>query len=232
MDANDLPLSLVSLGLLYPERPRFEGSRLPNMYAELTKRHAFQSFQHDQESAIMQEEGQRTLAVHRGALIIDVSAAQSLDVVTREIADIAGVVQKHLAIPIFWEPRIVLRALKDVAGDNDDGEANAGTSAMRQSAVSVSDEQLALLRSANVDGLTLSVELNDQHGGHPRDITVEVGTYARDPDQLYIELAIIQHRQLEQASDLERWIPEQHNHFTTDVLPFADSITRSDRKSK
>ena len=232
MDSDDLSLAFVSLGLLYPERPRFEGSQLPNLYAELTKRHAFQSFQHDQDGAVMHEEGQRTLSVHRGALIAELSVAQSIDLVTRELADIAGIVQEHLRIPIFWEPRVMLRALQDVAVVAENEAAPAGIAAIRRSAISVSDEQLELLRATSIDGLTLSVELSDQHEGHHRDITVEVGTYTRDPEQLYIELNIIQHRQLVRAGELEEWIPDQHQHFIQDVLPFAGSITRPNRNSR
>lgn len=232
MDADDLSLSFVSLGLLYPERPRFEGNHLPNLYAELTKRHAFQSFQHDQESAVMHEEGQRTLTVHRSALIAEMSVGQSVELVTRELVDIVEIVRQHLQIPIFWEPRIVLRALKDVKDGAEDEDLPAGIAAMMRSAVSVSGEQLALLRPIGIDGLTLGVELNDEHEGHPRHVSVEVGTYARDRDQLYIELTIVQHRQLEDTSELELWIPSQHGHFISDVLPFAGSITRPDRNSR
>lgn len=226
MDLENFSLSFVSLGLMYPERPRFEGDDLPKLYAELAKRFEFESLQHDRDGARIQQEGQWSIGIFRTALIADVLAAQSIDVVSRELIDVVEIIQRHLRIRIFWEPRIVLRALCPVEVENSEEGTRPGVTALTQGASALSHDRLALLRANRIDGVGLNVDVTDDHEGSTRHTHVVIGTYARDPSQLYIEMDLSQHQQLEGASELNAWIEIQHSRFTNDVLRFASSTIR------
>lgn len=220
MDRDNLSLSFASLGLMYPERPRFEGTLLPRLHAELAERHTFETMTHDHDGAVLSQEGQQTLTVLRRSLIFDQLAARDINLIKRDFADIVSVVQGRLDIPVFWEPRVVLRALWPVPTSTD------GVALMRRSAVTLNDDQLEVLAASEVRGVTLRVSVDDEKLEQAKHVNVELGTYLRDPSQLYIELEQIEHAQIETIARLEQWAQGAYDYFMENVANFADSVAR------
>lgn len=220
MNRDDLSLSFASLRLMYPERPRFEGSLLPSLNAELAERHTFETFTHDHDGAVFTQEGRRTLSVFRGSLFLDQIAAQNIELIKRDFTDIVEVVKGKLSIPVFWEPNITLRALWPVP------EGTDGVTVMRQGALTLNDDQLEILGAGVVRGVTLKVFVDDERQEDGRHVTVEVGTYLRDPAQLFIELTQLEHRQIETVARLEPWTQEAYDYLMEQVAAFADTIAR------
>lgn len=220
MDRDNLSLSFASLRLIYPERPRFEGSLLPSLNAELAERHTFETFMHDHDGAVLTQEGRRTLRVFRSSLILEQLAAQNIELIKRDFTDIVEVVRGRLSIPVFWEPSITLRALWPVP------EGTDGVSLMRQGAVTLNDDQLGILGEVNVRGVTLTVFVDDEREEDGKHVTIEVGTYLRDPGQLYIELSQLEHRQIETIALLEPWTQAAYDYLMEKVTAFGDSIAR------
>lgn len=222
MDRESLSLVFVSLGLAYPERPRFEGATVPRLYANLTERYPFESLQHDRDSAILQQEAQRSLTLLRSSLIIDEQVTQDISVIKREFADIVTEIHGHLDIPVFWEPRIVLRALWPAReGEHD---ARDAATLMRQHVVTINDDQLELLGVTEIGAVTLAVEAVDTRDDHTRHVHVEVGPYLRDPSQLYIELTQTEHRQIETPTLIDQWMQSAYDYFMSNVVEFSDNI--------
>ena len=223
MDRDDLSLVFVSLGLAYPERPRFEDATLPQLYANLAARYPFEMFRYDRDSARLEQEAKRTLTVLRSVLIIEELLAQDIHVTKRDFADMVSEVKDHLDIPVFWEPRIVLRALWPVR-ESDSGTEEA-TTLMRRHVINLNDDQLQLLGVTEIDGITLNVEATDAQDDHTRHVHVEVGSYLRDHTRLYIEMTQTEHRQIETPNIVESWMQSSYDYFMQNIVGFADSIT-------
>ena len=220
MDRDDLSLSFASLGLMYPELSRFEGTELPRLHAALAERHMFETMTHDHDGAVLSQEGQQMLTVLRRSLIFDQLAARDINLIKRDFADIVGIIQGRLDIRVFWEPRIVLRALWPVP------EGTDGVALMRRSAVTLNDDQLGALGASDVRGVTLRVSVDEKKLDQTKHVNVELGTYLRDPSQLYIELEQIEHAQIETIALLEQWAQDAYDYFMENVASYADSVAR------
>ena len=223
MDRDDLSLVYVSLGLAYPERPKFEGAVLPRLYADLTAHYQFEMFQYDGDSARLEQEAQRTLTLLRSVMIIEEHEARDISVTKREFADMVSEVKDHLDIAIFWEPRIVLRAL--CPAGNVDGNNEDAATLMRRHVVNLNDDQIGLLGVNEIDGITLKVDATDAQESHTQHVQVEVGSYLRDRTKLYIEMTQTQHRQIETPNVVEDWMQNSYNYFMKNIISFSDSIT-------
>lgn len=218
MGSDLLSLSFVGLGLTYPQRALFENNEMPRLYAALSERYAFERLQHDRDGAQLEQEAQRTLTVLRNTLLLEQVAAPEIQLVKREFTDIVEVVRERLEIPIFADPRIVIRASQEAPGED-------GVGLMKR-ASGLKDDQLDLLGTDEIHGVTLQIQAEDEKNGHDTFIEVEVGTYLRDSSRLYIEVVQTQNRLIETVPILEQSIQSAYDYLMDDVDKFAASIIR------
>ena len=219
MDGSALSVIFVSLGLGYPDRPRFGAATLPKLNASLANRYAFETFTHNGESGRFVQEAQRTLHVWRSGMIIENEGSLDIAMIQREFADMASEVMQHLDVPIFWEPRLEVRATWPAAGGD-------STALMQQSVIKINDDQIDQLGVSSVRGVTVEVEAIDDDADHGRHVHVEVGSYLMDPSEMHVSLLLTEHTHFQTTNLIENWVQKGYDYFMENVANFADSITR------
>ena len=225
MTANDLSITFMSLGLGYPDRPQFAGTVLPELNASLASRYSFETFTHDRDGGLLVQEAQRRLTIWRSGMIIENEGSQDIALLKREFADIATEVMDHLAVPIFWEPRLDVRATWPLGQGVSAAEGDS-TALMLRSAVNMNPDQLDQLGVTSVSGITVEVEAVDDDTDHVRHVHIEVGSYLRDPSKMHVSLLLTEHLQIQTPNLIENWMQDSHDYFMDKVVNFADSVTR------
>lgn len=221
MAVDDFTIVFASLGLAYPERPRFTGSDVPGLYAKLTARYPFESLRHDRDSADLRQEAQRAMSLTRSSVILEESVAQDFSLTKRVFSDIVRETQDHFSIPVFWEPEVILRAHIPAP----DGDAAA---LMRARAISFKSDHLSPL--GEINGLTLVVEAIDRRVDHGRHVRVNLGSSLRDISQIQIELSLWEHRQIESATAVEQYVQEAYAYFDEQVMRFSEGVLFQQRE--
>lgn len=221
MAGDDFTIVFASLGLAYPELPRFTGSEVPGLYAKLTARYAFESLRNDHDSADLRQEAQRAMFLTRSSVILEEHVTQDFLMTKRVFSDIAREIQDHFSIPVFWEPQVILRA--HIPAPNGDAAA-----LMHARAISFQGDQLAPL--GEISGLTLVVEAIGRRGDHGRHMRVNLGSSLQDTSQIQIELSLHEHRLIESAPDVEQYVQEAYEYFTEQVMRFAEGALLQQRE--
>lgn len=221
INPDEVRIVFVGLGMVFPPRPRFRGTALPDLYAAISDRHSFENFKHDDDSAHLSQESFCDVEIRRDRLEIERNSG-GVETISRDFADIASIVKSHLDLRVFWEPRIEIRALWDVPGDDGDGD-RAG-SVMRKKTVNLADDQLSLLDVSDVHAVALEIEATDDRLEHGRHVSLEIGPYLPDPTQLHIVCIDWQHAQIETPMLIEQRIQEAHKYFEDRVISFVSSL--------
>lgn len=218
VERNNLRLTFVSLGLLFPPQARFEGTTLPDLYAALCSRHTLEHFaMHGDDGATISTEGRYELDLKRDRLALEEQMQRSFDLTKRDFADMVGIVQDRLQIPVFVEPRIELRALWPIPDGQDAYQA------MRErGAIGLTEGQFDLLPDTQIDAVGIEVRAGLGEQGH---LTVEVMPWYQDPTQLYIEMGTWHHSSIETPALLEERLQETYDYFRDHVTRFISSFT-------
>lgn len=217
MDREELRLTFVGLRLIYPPRPRFTGTTLHDLYAAMCKTHNFETFEvHADTGATFSSEGIRELHIERDRLRVEEEVSVGFPLLKRNFADMVKLVQEHLSMSMFVEPRIKFTALWQLPGE----DASA-VAALRDNALKLREDQYELLgvKTLEVVGIVINADLAEHEH-----LYLEITPYYRDDSQLHIDLEKHSHISLETPEVIEEWLQEVYDYFFDKVTRFVNTF--------
>ncbi len=181
----EAPLRIVYFRIqaLYPPMvPRFSGSALQELYLKISEHHQFEKFESiGDQGAKLSTEAIRDCQILRDRIMLSENVIQrSFEIVTKDFADILGIVKEKFNIPVLVDFRCVLRALWPLPTEMD------ASSFLRSQALNINDDQFRLL-GVPVAGTGLRVNCPDLEHNKIHDFKIE--PFFRDTKNLFIELA-------------------------------------------
>lgn len=218
MDKESLRLTFASLSLLYPPVSRFTGTQLPELYAALCKRHQFETFDMASGSgATLSTEGIRELSLERGSLTIEehIQGARGFDLVRRNYIDMVEIIKEQLNIEVFFAPRMVMRGSVTLPDQQDVSDI------MREKAISIRDDQFALLEAEEVEqiGIRIYANISDSHHAH-----LGLTPSSTNPNVLYLSLGSYRRDQIETVTVLDTRLQESYDYFFGQILRFVGAV--------
>lgn len=218
VNKDELRLVFVGLRLQYPQQPRFAGTTLKDLFATICKRHSFEAFdQQAEEGATFSAEGIRELHISRDRLSVEEDVTVSFDLLKRNFADQVKIVQEALTIPGFYEPRLKLRAVWPVPGD----EENTAVVALRDRAFNLKQDQYDELGVETLGGIGLVINADLAEHSH---LYLELTPYVRDPSQLHIDVESYSHQTIDTPEVIEARLDELYEYFTTKLARFIQTF--------
>lgn len=216
MVASNFSIVFASLNFAYPELFRF-GPTIPLLYTNIVKSYPFEALRHNQDQAELQQEAQRLVRLTPYSAILEESVSGDFRTTILALSGITNEIQMHFKIPVFWNPRIVLRARLPVSDQGDGAVAF-----LRTRITSINTDQINTL-GGSVSGLALTVETADGQIGEERRISVELGPYWQDRSQIQIEMSLYELRPIE-PSAIQQFIIDAHGYFIREVASFVESV--------
>lgn len=217
LSSQSLRVTFVGLGLVYPPLPRFSGTQLADLYATIRKRHDFEDFtEHLNEGATIKSEGVREIDIRRERIVAEESNSRPFDQIKRDIADIIDITKESLEIPLFFVPRVELRAYWHLSVDG------IGARTWLQSkALKISDEQIDLLQVQDLHAVGIHIDadvLSDNH------LHLDIKPSSNDANALYLRMRNVRHDRVDSAADVERMLQESYDYLSDRVTAFVEGI--------
>jgi hypothetical protein len=217
VDKDELSVTYVSLGMLFPPLPRYNGEDLAELYAKLCKRHTLETFEmHGDEGATISTEGRYTIDLKRDRIIIEEDVKRRhFDLIKKDFADMVDVCRDHFNIRGFFEPKIEIRATWPIPNDGD------ALDAVRETAVGLRDDHFGLLENTEIEGVGLSIRalVPDGH------LFLDVSPHPADPAQLAISAETWHHTDpLQSAAVIEARLGQAYDYFMDHITRFVSSF--------
>ncbi len=214
MVASEIRLTFVALELLCPPLARFRGTQLPDLFAKLSKRHRFETFEHRDSGAALRTEGERELTIARERLRLEENVQVGFELLSQNFEDIVGTVKSHFDIPVFAFPQITVRGLIPVGGN---GDANK---VLLERALSVKEDQFEVLDSTvRGIGVRLYLECSENHYAQ-----VMIEPYLADPTQIFLAMDSQLSGQVQTPAVVRQRLEEVYEYFTKRVVKLVETF--------
>lgn len=215
----DLTPIYLKLETVFPPVERFSSQALAELNLAVCQRHSFEGYHLTGDSgAHIYTEGIRDIELDRGNLSITEYVRKSMDIVKRDFCDIVEVIQKHLNIPVFFGPDVLLRALWPVGGD-------MGSAIQR--ALQINNDQLRLLKM-QIDGAGFVIFGTEESGETAVHHQIRIQPYLSDQTQLFIEVDSHSHEVIETPAVVEQSIQHVYDVLKDSITSFVESLHLSE----
>lgn len=217
LDREQLSLTYASLGLVYPPLPRFTGTKGPELYMKVSRRHSFEVFErHGDERLTFTSEGIREVEIERDRILIRENVSTSFDLVRRNFADMVAIVKEELDIFLFFTPRIILSAIWELSDSRSDA-----SELLRGTFGKIATDQLGLLGLKDLHGIGLQIDADIQEGNH---ISLEINPSYAATNAITIDLTNIRHDQIETPEIVSQRLEDANDYLRSKVADFVESL--------
>lgn len=213
---DSLRVTNVSLSMSYPPTIHYNQSTFPDLYAELAKRHRFETVQLEGEKrATFETEGFRSCSLDGSNLSLDEEVQRDFALVKRDFGDILTTIKEGLSIPLFFGPDVRMRARWEVSGEQDVMQI------MQDRVIKLNDDQLKLLKLDELETLGFQVHGDRDHVHH----IIEISPSGSDPSQLILEIRCHYHTAIQTVQIAEQRMQETYDFLVERVAAFVESFT-------
>lgn len=213
---DSLRVTNVRLMMSYPPSTQYKQTTFPDLYAELAKRHRFESVKLEGERrAQFETDDVRTCELDGSTLTLDEEVQRDFELVKKDFGDILSTIKEHMSLPFFFGPSVTIEARWDVTGEMD------VMSIIQQRALKLNDDQLRLLKLDDLESVGFQVHGDVDHAHR----VIEIVSSSEDAAQLIITVRCLFHQTVQTVQIAEQRLQEAYDFLTRNVASFVESFT-------